>query len=150
MWLIATALVVTAVAVGVTLPSTWRTTGAASAPGRPVLLHDAVARGTLVAVNRRTNVAEFRIWCGWHTAHGRATTKLPPGLYRVRLRGATFNVEAGVNANVPGSGVANYESLSTWEQTEGRRPGWHAWMSLYRQSWFSDGPSTSICQGVFG
>jgi len=137
------------VAVAVPLAGSLRPSGATFKPARPIVLRNAVALGTLVSINRRTDVAEFRISCGWHaTRSGRATTKVPPVLYRVLLRRAAFTVESGVNPRIPGSGFATDPSLSAWERWE--RPGWRASLRLYKTSWLSDGPTTNICAGVLG
>jgi hypothetical protein len=148
MLLAATVVIVAAVAVTLTVRS-W-TSGSMSAPVRPVFLHHAVTRGTLVAVNRETDVAEFRISCGWYISKGgSATAKVRPGIYSVSLRGAYINVEAGVDPAVPGSGAANHVSLASWERWT--RPGWKAWLSSgSTKSYLSDGPSTDICHGVIG
>jgi hypothetical protein len=113
------------------------------------------ALGALVAVNRQTDVAEFRISCGWYAKPGgpsdpRALVpshKLQPGLFRVSLRGGTFNIEA--YSVGPASGVANTVTLKAWERMArtGRTD------SLYVPSGsagpsLSDGSTTDICLGV--
>ena len=118
-------------------------------------LRGAVAVGRLVAVNSRTNVAEFRISCGWLAQPGASsgsralipTRKLHPGLFRVFLRRATFNVETYPAG--PASGIANAVTLKAWERTV--RVGWTG--SLYVPSgaagpFLSNGPTTDICHGV--
>src|SRR5437870_10101307 len=75
-----------------TLTSTFRPSGPTATAAGPAQLHNAVALGTLVAFDRRTATAVFRIACGWHFKRYRATTQLRPGLYRISLRGGLFNV----------------------------------------------------------
>jgi hypothetical protein len=82
-------------------------------PGLPVL-HLADANGTLVALDRRRQVAVFRISCGWHvTPITYAKTKLEPGLYRVSLHNVAFNVG----------------SLANWERIV-LRSGWSGLIQL--------------------
>jgi hypothetical protein len=125
--------------------------GSTSIPSNLPRLRDAVALGTLVALDRRTDVAEFRISCGWHaTQIGRATTKLRPGLFRVPLHSFGFNVETYPAG--PESGVANAVSLSTWERWTSSS-GWKGALYLYpgpTKRWITDGGTTDICRGVLG
>jgi hypothetical protein len=115
---------------------------------------------TLVAIDRRTDVAEFRVKCGVFTAYASRSGDIPrgklaqarvqPGLYRVPLRGGYFNL-AGQSATpsglVPSS--ANPVTLKAWERDA--PIGWKA--SLYAGSagpMLSSGPATDICHGVLG
>jgi hypothetical protein len=121
-------------------------------------LRGAVALGTLVALDPKTDVAEFRIRCGWYARRGKpneqlATVpqrKLRPGLWKVALRGFAFNVETYPNG--PASGIANPISLHAWERRVARF-GWTGslWIaSGWSSPVLSDGPTTDICRGVLG
>jgi len=124
-------------------------------------LRGAVALGTLVALDPKADVAEFRIRCGWYARRGKpseqlatvALRKLQPGLWKVALRGFAFNMETYPNG--PASGIANRASLSVWERYV-RRFGWRGTLFL-ASGWsgpyfpyLSDGPTTDICRGVLG
>jgi hypothetical protein len=123
-------------------------------------LRGADAFVTLVAIDRRRGVAEFRVKCGVFTAYANrdgivpaqelAFARVHPGLYQVPLRGGYFNL-AGQSATpsglVPSS--ANPVTLKTWERDA--PIGWKA--SLYAGSagpMLSSGPATDICHGVLG
>lgn len=121
-------------------------------------LHNAVALGTLVALDPKSDVAEFRIRCGWYAARGKPTDrqatmpkrKLHPGLWKVALRGFAFNIETYPNG--PVSGVAHEASLKTWERHTARA-GWTGTLFLpfgWNEPFLSDGPTTDICRGVLG
>jgi hypothetical protein len=120
-----------------------RRTGLASEPNRPALLEHAVARGTLVSVDRRTLVATFRVSCGWHVSHSglATTTKLRPGLYGVSVRRAFFNVGDYTSSSMV--------SLAGWERSTGG--GWKAWLDLRGgRPALSSGPSFDVCGGHLG
>jgi hypothetical protein len=121
-------------------------------------LHDAVALGTLVALDLKSDVAEFRIRCGWYAARGkpaglRATVpkrKLHSGLWKVALRGFAFNMETYPKG--PASGIANPATLNIWERYAARF-GWRGTLFLaagWSKPFLSDGPTTDICHGVLG
>jgi hypothetical protein len=125
-----------------------------TAPTRPGLhpipaavpaLHNAVALGTLVAIDRSKKLAEFRVKCGWYTEPKR---KVHHGLWKVSLHGLAFEWESYPNG--PASGIAHTESLSDWERVAVRR-GWSGSLHLSsRNGFFTDGPTTDICAGVLG
>jgi hypothetical protein len=121
-------------------------------------LHNAVALGTLVALDPKSDVAEFRIRCGWYAARGKPSDpeatmpkrKLHPGLWRVALRGFAFNIETYPNG--PASGIAHAATLNTWERYTART-GWTGTLFLpggWAKPFLSDGPTTDICHGVLG
>jgi hypothetical protein len=64
-------------------------------------LRGAVVSGTLVALDRRADVAEFRIRCGWYAVRGKPddpqatmpTHKVRPGFWKVAVSGFNFTVE---------------------------------------------------------
>jgi hypothetical protein len=121
-------------------------------------LHDAVALGTLVALDPTSDVAEFRIRCGWYAARGKPTDpqatmpkrKLHAGLWKVALRGFAFNAETYPNG--PASGIAHGTTLNAWERYV-TRTGWTGTLFLplgWSKPFLSDGPTTDICRGVLG
>jgi hypothetical protein len=121
-------------------------------------LQNAVALGTLVALDPKSDVAEFRIRCGWYAARGkpadpRATMpkrKLHPGLWKLALRGFAFSIETYPNG--PASGIAHVATLNTWERYSARA-GWAGTLFLpagWNKPFLSDGPTTDICRGVLG
>jgi hypothetical protein len=121
-------------------------------------LHNAVALGTLVALDPQSDVAEFRIRCGWYAARGKpadpqATTlkrKLHPGLWKVALRGFDFSIETYPNG--PASGIAHTATLKAWERYAART-GWTGTLFLpfgWNKPFLSDGPTTDICRGDLG
>ena len=141
-------------------------TGVLAANGVPVrsipstvpALGGAVALGTLVALDPKADVAEFRIRCGWYARRGKPTDpqatmpqrKLRPGLWKVALRGFAFNVETYPNG--PASGIANPTPLNAWERRVARF-GWTGslWLaSGWSKPFLSDGPTTDICGGILG
>ncbi len=85
-------------------------------------LHGVVALGTLVALDPKSDVAEFQIRCGWYAIRGKPSDRQPtmpkrrlhPGLWKVPLRGFAFNIETYPNG--PASGIAHPATLKTWEQ----------------------------------
>jgi hypothetical protein len=122
------------------------------------VLHDAVALGTLVALDPKSDVAEFRIRCGWHAARGKPTDpqatmpkrKLRIGLWKVALRGFAFNIETYPNG--PASGIAHTATLKAWER-HAAHTGWTGTLFLpagWSKPFLSDGPTTDICHGVLG
>jgi hypothetical protein len=121
-------------------------------------LHAAVALGTLVVLDQKSDVAEFRIRCGWYAARGKPNDpqatmpkrKLHPGLWKVALRGFAFNTESYPNG--PASGIAHGTTLKTWERYV-IRTGWTGTLFLpsgWSKPFLSDGPTTDICRGIFG
>ncbi len=124
------------------LTDSFRPPRSASAPTHAALLQNAVARGTLIAFDRRTLVAKFRISCGWHVSHSglATTTKLRPGLYSVSVRRGLFNVGDYLSANEV--------NLAGWERWT--RSGWKAWLDLRGRPYLSSGPSFDICGGKLG
>ena len=136
---------------------------AARLPLRPIAssvpaLRAAVALGTLVALDPKSDVAEFRIRCGWYAARGKPTDpqatmpkrKLQPGLWKVSLRGFAFIVETYPNG--PASGIAHATNLKTWERYVARA-GWSGTLFLpsgWSKPFLSDGPTTDICHGILG
>ena len=121
-------------------------------------LRNAVALGTLVALDPKSDVAEFRIRCGWYAARGKPADplatipkrKLHPGLWKVALRGFAFNTETYPNG--PASGIAHAASLEAWERYT-TRFGWTGTVYLpfgWNKPFLSDGPTTDICRGVLG
>ena len=121
-------------------------------------LHGAVALGTLVALDPKSHVAEFRIRCGWYAVRGKPTDpqatmpkrKLRPGLWKVALRGFAFNIET--YTNLPTSGMAHAATLKAWERHVARS-GWKGSLFLaagWNKPFLSDGPTTDICHGVLG
>jgi len=119
-------------------------------------LKGAIALATLVAVDPRSKLAEFRISCGWYAAPGPASStrawlakgKLRPGLWNVNLRGVSFGWETYPNG--PASGIWHPVSLRTWER-QAELHGWsgHLWFAT-RNGEISNGPTTDICGGVLG
>jgi hypothetical protein len=128
-----------------------------SIPSTVPALRGAVALGTLVALDPKAEVAEFRIRCGWYAGRGKPTDpqatiavrKLRPGLWKVPLRGVVFNVETSPNG--PASGVAHPTSLNGWERYV-TRSGWTGslWLASGSKPSLSDGPTTDICRGILG
>jgi hypothetical protein len=127
-------------------------------PSAVPALHGAVALGTLVALDPKADVAEFRLRCGWYAARGKPTDlratipkhKLRPGLWKVALRRFSFNTETYPNG--PASGIANATTLNAWERYASRF-GWHGTLFLpsgWATPFLSDGPTTDICRGVLG
>lgn len=121
-------------------------------------LRNVVALGTLVALDPRSDVAEFRIRCGWYAARGKPTDsqatmpkrKLRAGLWKVALRGFSFNAETYPNG--PASGIAHEATLKAWERRAARL-GWVGTLFLpagWNNPFLSDGPTTDICHGVLG
>jgi hypothetical protein len=121
-------------------------------------LHGAVAMGTLVALDLKSDVAEFRIRCGWYAARGKPADpqptipirRLKPGLWKVALHGFGFNIETYPNG--PASGIAHDATLKAWERYSGRN-GWTGTLFLasgWNKPLLSDGPTTDICHGVLG
>ena len=148
----AAAAVLAVVALGAGLTSALRSPagGSTSIPSDLPRLPSSVALGTLIAVDRRTGVAEFRISCGWHTTkRGGRTGKVRPRLFRVPLHGFRFTVETR-----PGSGAWRYVSLSTWERRTKRSVGTGA---FYLSTGLVNGApplitdsDTTVCDGVLG
>lgn len=121
-------------------------------------LHNAVALGTLVGLDPKSEVAEFQIRCGWYAARGKPTDpqatmpkrKLHAGLWKVALRGFAFNVETYPNG--PASGIAHGTTLNAWERYV-TRTGWTGTLFLrlgWSKPFLSDGPTTDICRGILG
>jgi hypothetical protein len=129
-----------------------------SIPSTVPTLRGVVALGTLVALDPKTDVAEFRIRCGWYARRGKPTDseatialhKLRPGLWKVDLRRLGFNAETYPNG--PASGVAHDTALNTWERYS-VRAGWAGTLFLpsrWSNPFLSDGPTTDICHGILG
>jgi hypothetical protein len=129
-----------------------------SIPSTVPTLRGAVALGTLVALDSKVDVAEFRIRCGWYSRRGKASEQLAsvplhrlrPGLWKVFLRGFSFNMETYPNG--PASGIANPTSLNVWERYVARF-GWSGTLFLpsgWNEPFLSNGPTTDICRGVLG
>jgi hypothetical protein len=121
-------------------------------------LHDAVALGTLVALDPRSDVAEFRIRCGWYAARGKPTDpeatmpkrRLHPGLWKVALRKFAFTFETYPNG--PASGIAHEATLNAWERYVAPI-GWTGTLFLpfgWNEPFLSDAPTTDICRGILG
>lgn len=158
------ALAVAAVAAGIAVALRSRAgaedAGSASSWSSLPILRGADAFVTLVAIDRRADVAEFRVSCGVLTKYANqaglvparklALARVQPGLYRVPLRGGTLYVSS--YAETPSGLVpshANPVTLNAWERSA--PIGWAA--SLYGGSagpFLSDGPATDICHGVLG
>jgi hypothetical protein len=132
-----------------------------SIPSTVPTLRGAVALGTLVALDSKADVAEFRIRCGWYARRGKPSEqlatvplrKIRPGLWKVFLRGLSFNMESYPNG--PASGIAHTTSLNVWERYAARF-GWRGTVFL-ATGWsgpfvpyLSAGPTTDICRGVLG
>jgi len=129
-----------------------------SIPSTVPALRGAVALGTLVALDPKADVAEFRIRCGWYARRGKPTDpeatmpqrKLRPGLWKVALRGFAFNVETYPNG--PASGIAHDAAINAWERYV-VRAGWTGTLFLasgWNAPFVSDGPTTDICRGILG
>jgi hypothetical protein len=116
----------------------------AIAPGLPTL-RNAVALATVVALDPKADVAEFRIKCGWYL---KPKHKVRIGHWKVALRGLSFEFETYPNGST--SGINHPESLKQWERSaEGF--GWSGTLYLSRNNPFlTDGPTTDICAGVLG
>ena len=161
---IAAALTITALAVGVTIalrsPPSPHEAGLAPNWSSLPTLRGAAAFVALVAIDRRSDVAEFRVSCGVFTKYSDregfipkrklALARVHPGLYRVALRGGTFNVSSyaeTASGAIPSH--ANEVTLKAWER--GVHIGWAAslWVGSAGPN-LSDGPSTDICHGVLG
>jgi hypothetical protein len=119
-----------------------------SIPSTVPTLRGAVAVGTLVALDPKADVAEFRIRCGWYARRGKPTEpeatvaqrKLHPGLWKVGLRGLGFNAETYPSG--PASGIAHNVALHTWERSS-VRAGWTGTVFLasgWNKPFLSDGP----------
>lgn len=114
-------------------------------PTNLATLRDAVARGTLIAIDPRARVAEVRIKCGWYIRPKRRTRA---GLWRVPLSGLTFEWESYPNG--PASGISHTESITSWER-RAEHNGWSGTLYLStRNGLLTDGPTTDICAGVLG
>ena len=114
------------------------------APAIPTL-RNAVALGTLVAIDSKADLAEFRIGCGWYINPKRKTRI---GLWRVALRGLSFEWEtypAGA-----ASGISHPFTLKRWERWA-ESDGWSGTLYLSRRDGFlTNGPTTDICAGILG
>jgi hypothetical protein len=137
--------------------------GAGAVPVRPIArnvpaLDNAVAVGTLVAIDPKSEVAEFRIHCGWYAKRGKPTDpqatmperKLRAGLWKVNLRGVSFNIESYPSG--PASGIAHKATLKSWERyvSRSRWTGTLFFAGGWSKPFLSDGPTTDICGGVLG
>jgi hypothetical protein len=107
------------------------------------------ARGTLLAIDLKSGIAEFRISCGRFIP---SKARIRPGLWKVNLRGATFGWAVGQNGQ--GGGHVEDLNLRQWERTV-RRLGWSG--TLYVRTanaphsvWLTNGGATDVCAGVFG
>lgn len=136
---------------------------ATGVPLRPIpptvpTLRGVVALGTLVRLDPKADVAEFRIRCGWYARRGKATgshttmplRKLRPGLWKVPLRKFAFTVETYPNG--PASGIAHPTRLKAWERWVARS-GWIGSLRLpsgWSHPGLSNSPTTDICRGVLG
>jgi hypothetical protein len=120
-------------------------------------LKGAIALATLVALDPRSKLAEFRISCGWYAIRAPASSrnawlvkgKVRPGLWNVSLRELSFDFESYPNG--PISGINHTESLEQWEHSA-EAFGWsgHVWVALRNNGEIGDGPTTDICHGVLG
>jgi hypothetical protein len=157
------ALVAAALAAGIAIalrsPTGARDVDSAPWSNLPTL-RGADAFVTLVAIDKRADVAEFRVRCGVFTKYANqdgevpagklAAARVQPGLYRVPLRGGTF--DRATFMQTPSGPVPtnpNYLTLTTWERWT--HSGWKA--SLRSGStgpFLSDGATTDICHGVLG
>ena len=101
---------------------------------------------TLVAIDPKAQLAEFRVGCGWYYKPER---RVQLGLWKVPLRGVTFNWETYPNGTA--SGVAHSISLKTWEELA-RLHGWSGtlWFGPGYPPNISNGGTTNICAGVLG
>ena len=133
------------VAVAASAASARAPTVGAIAPGVP-LLRDAFALGTLIRIDPKSGMAEFRISCGWYYAPRR---KLRAGVWKVRLPGLTFDWER--NLGNPRARLHPVEavSLTTWER-RAERGGWSGTLRLGNSRNLSNGPTTDICAGIAG
>jgi hypothetical protein len=114
-------------------------------------LRNAVVLATVIAIDPKADVAEFRIKCGWYLKPKR---KVRIGHWRVALRGLSFEFETYPNG--PISGINHTESLKQWERSV-RAFGWSGtlYLSTHLRSvapdgFLTDGPTTDICAGVLG
>jgi len=110
-------------------------------------LQNAAALGTLVRIDPKRALAEFRISCGWHYS---PRAKVHLGLWKVHLAHLTFGWES--NSANPASPSATVTSISLrdWEHRAEQR-GWSGTLRLTRQAGdVSNGPTTDICAGVLG
>jgi hypothetical protein len=154
-----------AAAVGCVVAALFVTAAVAAGPPRvrvgPIdpatrTLTGAVALATLVAVDPKSKLAQFRISCGWYAAKAPPSSadawlargKVRPGLWNVKLGRVSFNWET--YAAGPASGVAHTVSLKMWEQGV-KLQGWSGtlWLAS-RNPFISNGPTTDICRGVLG
>ncbi len=98
-----------------------------------------------MAIDPKADVAEFRIRCGWYLKPKR---KVRPGLWKVGLRGLSFEWESYPAG--PASGISHAETLTAWERSA-ELHGWSGTLFLSgRKSFLTNGPTTDICAGTLG
>ena len=114
-------------------------------PANLPTLRNAVALGTLIALDPHAHAAEFRVTCGWffHPKH-----RARPGLWKVDLGGLAFEWESYPDG--PASEINHTESFASWRR-RAEQSGWSGTLYLSRSNGFlTDGPTTDICAGVLG
>jgi len=124
-------------------------------------LHGAAAFVTLVAVDRTTDMAEFRVRCGVFVRFASPSTgtipprklaraEVRPGLYRASLRGGSFWVSVYADTPtgaLPSSG--NQVTLAAWERDAPIGSGWQ-FRTGAAGPYVGNGPTTDMCHGVLG
>jgi len=118
-------------------------------PSSVPTLFGVAALGKLVALDPKAKEGEFRLRCGWYFTPKR---RIRPGLWKVSLRGVSFNSETYPNG--PASGIAHSVSVASWERGV-RLEGWTGELYLklgrgFYAPFLSNGPGTDICAGVLG
>ena len=111
------------------------------------MLRNAAALGTLVRIDPKRRLAEFRVSCGWYYSPKR---KVHRGLWKIDLTHLSFGWEANpANPASPNAAVTPI-SLRAWEHRAELR-GWSGTLSLAGHAGdLSNGPTTNICAGVLG
>lgn len=121
-------------------------------------LRNAVVLATLVAIDPKSDLAEFRTRCGWYIKlvgkeqYVRPRSKVRLKEWKLSLRGLSFDFETYPNG--PISGINHPESLKQWER-HAVAFGWSGSVHLFPlRGWgrgsVGDGPTTDVCAGVLG
>ncbi len=100
--------------------------------------------GSLIALDPRSKIGEFRITCGWDSLTRR---KIRPGVWRMDLRGTSLELTSEPN-NLAG-GYVQTVSYAKWKAYVVEF-GWTGIIERNRQSFLTDGPGTDVCNGVMG